>query len=207
MSRYGAPAGGDEFEPGSRCNVLRNRMGITRIVDAARVESELLAVAYVDSLSWVDTTTRFSARLVTEMHRLWLGDLYPVAGTYRTVDLAKNGFTFCHALYVPEQMVRFEREQLEGCTPCTGDLSDVAEKVARVHAELVLIHPFREGNGRLARWIADLMTMQAGLPPPQYDLKLKESKLTYYAALRKGFYGELKDLQALFVAWIESALK
>jgi hypothetical protein len=32
-----------------------------------------------------------------------------------------------------------------------------------VHAELLLIHPFREGNGRLARWLADLMALQPEL--------------------------------------------
>jgi len=32
-----------------------------------------------------------------------------------------------------------------------------------------LIHPFREGNGRTARLLADLMTMQAKKPPINYS--------------------------------------
>ena len=35
---------------------------------------------------------------------------------------------------------------------------------AAVHAEPILIHPFREGNGRCARLLATLMGLQAGLP-------------------------------------------
>jgi hypothetical protein len=33
-----------------------------------------------------------------------------------------------------------------------------------VHAELVLIHPFRDGNGRCARLLSTLMGVHAGLP-------------------------------------------
>ena len=34
--------------------------------------------------------------------------------------------------------------------------------IAKVHAELLLIHPFREGNGRTARILANLMSRKAG---------------------------------------------
>jgi cell filamentation protein len=33
-----------------------------------------------------------------------------------------------------------------------------------IHVELIVIHPFREGNGRTARLLADLMAMQANQP-------------------------------------------
>lgn len=36
--------------------------------------------------------------------------------------------------------------------------------LAETHAELMLIHPFRDGNGRLGRLLATLMALQAGLP-------------------------------------------
>ncbi|MGP8215608.1 MAG: Fic family protein [Bacteroidia bacterium] len=35
-------------------------------------------------------------------------------------------------------------------------------KCAKVHAELLFIHPFREGNGRTARLLANLMAAKAG---------------------------------------------
>jgi len=35
-------------------------------------------------------------------------------------------------------------------------------KIARVHLELLFIHPYREGNGRTARLVATLMALQAG---------------------------------------------
>jgi cell filamentation protein len=34
--------------------------------------------------------------------------------------------------------------------------------LAEIHVEFVLIHPFREGNGRIARLLADVMACLAG---------------------------------------------
>ncbi len=36
--------------------------------------------------------------------------------------------------------------------------------MAVTHTELILVHPFREGNGRLTRLLNTLMALQAGLP-------------------------------------------
>jgi fido (protein-threonine AMPylation protein) len=32
------------------------------------------------------------------------------------------------------------------------DLDGLVSSIAYVHAELILVHPFREANGRLSRW-------------------------------------------------------
>jgi len=63
-------------------------------------------------------------------------------------------------------MAAFEQGVLSAHTPCqSASLDEVARSVAELHAEFLLIHPFRDGNGRAARWLADLMIMQAGYPP------------------------------------------
>lgn len=38
------------------------------------------------------------------------------------------------------------------------------EAIAVVHVEFILIHPFREGNGRMGRMLASVMAMQASKP-------------------------------------------
>ena len=65
-------------------------------------------------------------------------------------------------------MATFEAGMLNRWTPCRPDeLPTIPLGIAQVHADLLLIHPFREGNGRLARWLADLMAAQAGMSPPE----------------------------------------
>ena len=95
------------------------------------------------------------------MHRLWLGRVYPWAGAYRTVNMAKGDFVFAAASQIPRLMQQFENGALRKFTPCRfASIDDQALALAVVHAELVLIHPFREGNGRLARLLATLMALQ-----------------------------------------------
>ncbi len=48
-------------------------------------------------------------------------------------------------------------------------------KNKEVHEELVLIHPFREGNGRVARLLSTLMAFQAGLPMGKLFEKIIET--------------------------------
>jgi len=79
------------------------------------------------------------------MHKDWLGKIYPWAGQYRTVELQKGAFRWPPAFRVAENMERFEREMLARDTPCPPVLvRDAARRMAEVHAELLLIHPFRE---------------------------------------------------------------
>ena len=42
------------------------------------------------------------------------------------------------------------------------------QALALTHAEFVLIHPFREGSGRLVRLLSTLMAVQASLPALDY---------------------------------------
>jgi cell filamentation protein len=51
--------------------------------------------------------------------------------------------------------------------------------------EFVLIHPFREGNGRIARLLCDVMACQAGIGPLDYSARDQQRDL-YFAAIRAG---------------------
>ena len=136
------------------------------------------------------------------MHRDWLGKLYPWAGRYRTVELAKGGFRWPPARLVRQNMARFARSTLRRYTPCRpAPLEEVARNIAIVHAELLLIHPFRDGNGRLARWLADLMALQAGRPAPDYPFvgphgrRLQEA---YLPAVQAGYLADYDLLTRFF---------
>lgn len=136
------------------------------------------------------------------MHADWLGGLYEWAGTYRTVELAKGEFRWPPARLVAQNMRRFEAEVLSVHTPCRGnDLRSVCSAIAEVHADFLLIHPFREGNGRLARWLADLMSVQAGLPPPVYRFTGRGSRRIsqqYLSAVIAGYRQSYDDLTRFF---------
>jgi Fic family protein len=59
---------------------------------------------------------------------------------------------------------------------------------AYLHHRLVKIHPFTDGNGRVARLISNLLLMKSGYPPV---VLRKDDRRKYYDCLRKADFGDL----------------
>lgn len=200
-----------EWQPGSRKRVLRNLPGITSKVLMDRLEADALLQAQERYLGIIAAETRFTAELLCHMHKDWLGGIYPWAGQYRTVEMQKGGFRWPPAGRVAQNMMGLESDFLQKLTPCRpGPLQEVAGNVATIHAELLLIHPFREGNGRLARWLADLMFLQAGFPLPLYNFSGRGSvrrKMAYLNAVIKGYAQEIQPLAAFFRDCVEARMR
>lgn len=110
-----------------------------------------------------DGEHRFTAVDICAIHKVWLGGIYDWAGNYRQVNANKGDFHFAAAAQIPKLMAEFERKELCEFTPCRfTSIEELVQPLAVVHTELVLIHPFREGNGRTARLLSVLMGLQAG---------------------------------------------
>ncbi|MBT9474746.1 Fic family protein, partial [Polaromonas sp.] len=70
--------------------------------------------------------------------------------------------------------------------------------LAEVHAELILVHPFREGNGRLARLLALLMALQAGLPPLDFSPMLGRGRRIYIGGIHAAMGRDYLPLATVF---------
>lgn len=207
-NRYGAHGPEAESEPGSRGRVLRNRLGIMSAREMARRESALLLVATQRMIDETQLEQHFTADDIRRMHRLWLGELYSWAGEYRQVNMGKGSFMFAAATQVPRLMQEFERGPLREYTPCRFEAADAqARALAVVHAELVLIHPFREGNGRCARLLAMLMGLQAGLPALDFGGIRGEKKRQYIAAVHAGLSRNYAPMTEVFRGVIVRTLR
>ena len=197
--KYEASGVQAEFEPGSRNRVLRNLVGIVRVRDMEVIESDALAIVQEAAPVRYGSTHRFSTSDIRELHRHWLGRIYAWAGEYRTLDIGKGGFQFAHAARIPLLMAEFESQVLQRLTPCVGgDHDHLAAALAEVHAELILIHPFRDGNGRLARLLAVLMARQAGVRPLRFRSLDRKGKRSYVAAIQAAMGRNYLPLVDLF---------
>jgi len=104
-------------------------------------------------------------------------------------------------------MEEFETKVLARFTPCNlNDRTAIARALAVTHVELVLIHPFREGNGRAARVLSILMALQAGLPPLNFSSIAEEKKEEYFAAVQAGLEKNYTPMERLFTEIIERSL-
>jgi cell filamentation protein len=159
-------------------------------------------------LELFDQENRFTADDICTIHKLWLASIYDWAGSYRQVNISKGGFPFDMARQVPALMLEFERNQLHQYTPCLfTDQEEIIHAIAEVHTELVLIHPFREGNGRLARMVAVLMSLQAGLPPLDFSSITGSFKQQYFNAVQAGMDLNYKHMEEIFRVVLEETIK
>jgi cell filamentation protein len=207
-SRYDPKGIQAEFEPGSRGRVLRNLLGIKRVGDINEAESQTLLLAQAQAIERYGDDQRFTAQDICDLHRLWLSPVYGWAGEYRTVNIGKAGFQFAHAPLIQGLMAELERGALTEFTPCRPATdAQVARALAVVHAELILIHPFREGNGRVARLLALLMGFQAGLPSLDFSPIDGANKDAYIASIHAAMARDYAPLSALFERVISQTWK
>jgi cell filamentation protein len=142
------------------------------------------------------------------MHKHWLGDIYEWAGEYRHVNVAKGGFMFAAANRVPRLMRDFSAGPLREYTPCNFSSVEMQVRaLAVVHTELVLIHPFRDGNGRCARLLSTLMGLQAGLRTLDLSGIRGIEKRRYVAAVHAAFGRDYAPMEGVFRRVIERNLR
>jgi cell filamentation protein len=120
--------------------------------------------------------------LIQRIHTEMFGDIYPWAGKWRSVTLAKGDVTWTLPRYGWEPVfAEFERDVLALTPFLNADDRAVCEFVARLMGEYIALHPFREGNGRSAFILSDLVLLQNGLVPLDAYIQ-KRDRDRYFAA-------------------------
>ena len=196
------------FEPGSRGRVLRNFLGIKRKREMDQVEAREQLRALNELIAIYDERHRFTAADVRRIHTIWLGRIYPWAGRYRQVNVSKGRLHFAAAGQIARLMAELERGPLRRFTPCRfPSLDPTARALAVVHTEFMLIHPFRDGNGRVGRMLTILMALQAGLPPLNFGVIRGRERQEYFAAVRAGVDRNYEPMERIFSAVIRRTLE
>lgn len=154
-------------EEESEC--LPNLLGLKNAKEIEEAEFEGFLMAEIMLTEQLTTSTRFNCNYIRRIHQLALGNIYSFAGKYRTVNMSKGGFLFPTALFIPQSMQFLQDELLSRLPDIYTDKQQLIKDVAHVHGELLFIHPFREGNGRTARMLANLMVRKQGYEGLRFD--------------------------------------
>jgi len=85
------------------------------------------------------------------LHKYIFGDIYSWAGKLRVVDLIKGNFKFAHYSYLDDQMVSYFERLKEDKYLIDYKNEKLIKHLTYYITELNIIHPFREGNGRVIR--------------------------------------------------------
>lgn len=206
MSKYDASGSQASYQPGSNDQVLSNRLGITSPDEMDDAELVLLQKLYERVLIEHLPTGSITVAHLKSWHRSWFGNIYEWAGDERAVNMGKDGFQFAVAGQIPRLLQKFETEYLAKLTPCTHMADDqLIEAIATVHVEFILIHPFRDGNGRLSRLLADVMAVQAGFDPLDYSA-WDNNKPAYIAAIHAGLACDYKPMMQWVVRAFDAGI-
>jgi cell filamentation protein len=153
----------------SEGEILPNLLGLKTSEEVGLSEFEGFLKAEIFFTEKLNSRTKFSERYIKQIHKEALGHLYSFAGKYRDVNMSKGGFPFAAAKFLSETMMQFDNEVLSKLPTVYTTKYDLIKDIATVHAELLFIHPFREGNGRTARMLANLMSRKNGYSTLKFE--------------------------------------
>ena len=149
--------------------ILPNLLNFDNLKDIEKSEFEGFLMAEILLTEKLNIRTKFNIKYILDIHKLSLGHLYQFAGKYRTVNMSKGGFLFPSAQFISENMNLFEKDILSKIPNKYKSKGDLIIDISKVHGELLFIHPFREGNGRTARLLANLMARKQGIATLQFE--------------------------------------
>jgi Fic-DOC domain mobile mystery protein B len=123
-------------------------------------------------------------RWLLELHRRMFCDVWTWAGQYRRTDMSIG----IHWPGVPIQLRELLADTLEQIGAGALDADEIA---LRFHHRLIVIHPFRNGNGRHARLMTEELNRSLGRARFTWG-----DRRTYLAAIKaadRGDFGALRE--------------
>jgi Fic-DOC domain mobile mystery protein B len=134
-------------------------------------------------------TAPFDLSWAKWLHKEMFGDVWKWAGLFRTEDLN---------IGVKWQHVEMSLEILLGNLRCWNQMP-LIEQAARLHHEAVRIHPFKNGNGRWARMLANIWLKLQGSVYTEWPEETSGTAKSvirdeYIAAIKQADTGDLEPL-------------
>ena len=153
-----------------------------------------LKVAYEKSIAWARLHTDFTVELLTELsalvmkntgkeYKTALGDFSSAKGELRLLNVTAGvgGRSYMNYSKVPTKLNEFCVELNEvRANSLALSIQQLYEFSFDAHYKLVTIHPWADGNGRMARLVMNHLQFEFGLVPTKI---LNEDKEDYIKAL------------------------
>ncbi len=185
------------FDPGT--GVLRNLLNIKSQSELDQVEAEITSVEISTILIESPAITVFDLELLREIHKQVFSHIYDWAGAVRRIELAKDQTRFAHAQHIESSAIELlEQLKQEGNLKNLSNDNFIA-RIAHYYCELNIIHPFREGNGRVIRTYLSLLAFNSGRSIAWNKMDSKEN----IDACAIGYHGDEKPLQIMLKKLVE----
>lgn len=155
------------------------------------IEARNDAEAFDLMIELVNSKKKFSQEIIQQIHEFVTKGILKNPGQYRIENVAITGAKIRPPSYL--KIVKLMDEYIQNIEKLK---LQTIKKAAFIHHEFVRIHPFIDGNGRVARLFTNFYLMKNGYPPIVIK---KEDRKNYYKSLNKADLGDLSDF-AIFIA-------
>ena len=145
-------------------NVLKNKLNIRENKLLKTAEEEITLIKQMELLK-NPIKGNFSKAHLMNIHKFIFEDIYSFAGKIRREQISKADTLFYPPNLIDRELDKVFAKIKEKSMLKEADKEKVFDNLAYVMAELNIIHPFREGNGRSIREFIRLMAKRMG-----YDL-------------------------------------
>lgn len=145
-------------------NVLKNKLNIRDNKLLKTAEEEITLIKQMELLK-NPIKGNFSKAHLMNIHKFIFEDIYSFAGKIRREQISKADTMFYPPNLIDRELDKVFAKIKEKNMLKETDREKVFDNLAYVMAELNIIHPFREGNGRSIREFIRLMAKRMG-----YDL-------------------------------------
>ncbi len=142
-------------------NVLKNKLNIKDNKLLKTAEEEITLIKQMELLK-NPIKGNFSKSHLMNIHRFIFEDIYPFAGKIRREQISKADTMFYPPDLIDRELDKVFDKIKEKNMLKESDEEKVFDNLAYVMAELNIIHPFREGNGRSVREFIRLMAKRVG---------------------------------------------
>ena len=126
-----------------------------------------------------DNTYQITEKDIKKIHRIVMKGVITDAGEYREYNLEVRGAGFTPPPFY--QISENMKEFIDMLNNNSDELRPI-EFAAQVHYDFVWIHPFEDGNGRMARLLLNLVLVRGGYP---FAVIQSVDKKRYLRALRQ----------------------
>ncbi len=142
-------------------NILINKLDIKDPVILSDYEKRIVSLKLL-ALHKQGITGNFDSKHFISIHKFLFEDIYPFAGEFRAENIAKDNFSFADYQYIEQELTKIldklkNENYLQGLSK-----EDLAKRLAYYWAELNVLHPFREGNGRTTREFLRQLALKNG---------------------------------------------
>lgn len=170
------------------------------------------ALQYIIKLS--EEQSAITPQLILDIHRVGFGFIFPDwAGKFRTIDVTVGEYEPPHFSRIPELVKNLcddlsERvKHLPSSESGEKFLAETIALLAWFQHRFVWIHPFKDYNGRVARLLTNLLSLNLSLPLFEIKAETGKDRSKYVTAVKEADREDYSKLENLITKALKESLE